>query len=313
MLIALAALLAQPAGGKVESQIEAAGPSGPLKGTMIAAARSAPVVLIVPGSGPTDRDGNNPLGVRASTYRLLAQALAERGISSVRIDKRGMFASAAAAADANSVTIQDYAADVRAWNTAIRKRTGAKCVWMAGHSEGGLVVLAAAQKGKDVCGLLLISAPGRPLGDVMRAQLKANPANAPILDDALAALSRLEAGERVDVAAFHPALQGLFAPQVQKFLISLFSYDPAKLIRSQEKPVLILQGENDIQVGAEDAKRLAAANPRARLVLLPGVNHILKAAPSGDRAANIATYANPDLPLAAGVAAALAEFVLQPR
>jgi pimeloyl-ACP methyl ester carboxylesterase len=313
MLIALAALLAQLAIVKVEGPIEAAGPSGLLKGTMIAVAPSAPVVLIVPGSGPTDRDGNNPMGVKASSYRLLARALADRGISSVRIDKRGMFASASATAEANDVTIEDYAADVRSWTAAIRRRSGAKCVWLAGHSEGGLVALAAAQKEKDVCGLLLISAPGRPLGEVIRAQLKANPANAPILDDALSAISRLEAGQSVNVAAFHPALQGLFAPQLQKFLISLFSYDPAKLILSQEKPVLILQGESDIQVGAEDAKRLAAANPRARLVLLPGVNHVLKAAPADDWAANIATYANPDLPLAAGVAAALAEFVLQHR
>jgi pimeloyl-ACP methyl ester carboxylesterase len=313
MLVALAAFLAQPAGGKVESQIEAAGPSGPLKGTMIAAARSAPVVLIIPGSGPTDRDGNNPIGVKASTYRLLAEALAERGISSVRIDKRGMFASASATADANSVTIEDYAADVRSWTAAIRKRSGSKCVWLAGHSEGGLVALAAAGKQKDVCGLLLIAAPGRPLGDVLRAQLKANPANAPLLDDALSAITRLEAGQPVDVSKFHPALKGLFAPQLQKFLTSLFSYDPAALIKSQSKPVLILQGDSDVQVGSEDAKRLAAANPRAKLVILPNVNHVLKAAPAGDRAANMATYANPDLPLAPGVAAAIADFVLQRR
>jgi pimeloyl-ACP methyl ester carboxylesterase len=311
--VALASTLAQTSGGKVESEIQVAGPSGPLKGAMIAASPSAPVVLIIPGSGPTDRDGNNPLGVKASTYRLLAEALAERGVSSVRIDKRGMFASAAAAANGNDVTIEDYAADVRAWTGAIRQRTGAKCVWIAGHSEGGLVALAAAQKEKDVCGLLLISAPGRPLADVMREQLKANPANASLLEDALSAISRIEAGQSVDVAAFHPALQGLFAPQVQKFLTSLFSYDPAALIRNQARPVLILQGESDIQVSSEDAKRLATANPRAKLVLLPGVNHVLKSAPAEDRAENIATYANPDLPLAPGVAAALADFVLQRR
>jgi pimeloyl-ACP methyl ester carboxylesterase len=309
----LAAILVEPAGGKVETEIEAAGPLGPLKGTMMKASPSAPVVLIIPGSGPTDRDGNSPLGVKASAYRLLAEALAEHGISSVRIDKRGMFASAAATADANDVTIEDYAADVRSWKAAIRERSGVKCVWIAGHSEGGLVALAGAQKEKDVCGLLLIAAPGRPLADVMRAQLKANPANAPILEDALSAISSLEAGKPVDVAKFHPALQGLFAPQVQKFLISLFSYDPAALLRGQDKPVLIVQGESDLQVGAEDAKRLAAANPAAKLVLLPGVNHVLKAAPADDLAANMATYGNPDLPLAPGVVAAIADFVLQRR
>jgi pimeloyl-ACP methyl ester carboxylesterase len=312
-LIALAALLVEPAGAKLETEIQAAGPFGALRGTLIVAAPSAPVVLIVPGSGPTDRDGNNPLGVKASTYRLLAEALAARGVSSVRIDKRGMFASAAAAPDGNNVTIDDYAADLRSWNAAIRQQTGARCVWLAGHSEGGLVALAAAQKQHDICGIILIATPGRPLADVMRAQLKANPANAPVLEDALSAISKLEAGQKIDVSAYHPALQGLFAPPVQGFLISLFSYDPAALLRGRDQPILILQGESDLQVGLEDAKRLASANPRAKHVLLPEVNHVLKRATAEDRAANMATYANPDLPLAPEVAVSIAQFVLQPR
>jgi uncharacterized protein len=73
---------------------------------------------------------------------LLAEGLAERGIGSVRIDKRRMFASSAAVADANAVTIDDYVADVGAWIGVIRKETGVSCVWLLGHSEGGLVVLA---------------------------------------------------------------------------------------------------------------------------------------------------------------------------
>jgi pimeloyl-ACP methyl ester carboxylesterase len=276
---------------------------------MVSPAATAPVVLIIPGSGPTDRDGNNPMGVKASTYRLLAQGLAKRGVASARIDKRGMFGSAAAVPDGNAVTIEDYAADVRAWVASIRERTGSKCVWVAGHSEGGLVALAAARSVADICGLILISAPGRRMGDVMRAQLRSNPANEPVLDDALSAIGKLEAGQTVDVSTFHPALQNLFAPPVQKFLISLFSFDPADLLRRETKPVLILQGENDLQVGADDARRLAASHPAAKLILLPRVNHVLKEVPAQDRAANMAAYADPSLPLAPGVVEAIAEFV----
>jgi pimeloyl-ACP methyl ester carboxylesterase len=293
----------------MESYVEAKGPSGPLKGTMVSPAATAPVVLIIPGSGPTDRDGNNPMGVKASTYRLLAEGLAKQGIASVRIDKRGMFGSAAAVPDANAVTVEDYASDVRAWVASIRERTGRKCVWVAGHSEGGLVALAAGRNAADICGLILISAPGRPMAEVMRAQLQANSANAPVLKDALSAIDKLEAGQTVDVSSFHPALQTLFAPQVQKFLISLFSFDPADLLRRETKPVLILQGDNDLQVGADDARRLAAARPSAKLILLPKVNHTLKEVPAGDRAANMAAYADPSLPLAPGVVEAIAEFV----
>src|SRR4029077_4828608 len=105
---------------------------------------------------------------RATTYKLLAEGLAECGIGTVRIDKRGMFGSGAAGADANAGPIDDYVADVAAWIAVIRRETGMPCVWLLGHSEGGLVALAAAQKLPDICGLVLMSTAGRPLGEVLR-------------------------------------------------------------------------------------------------------------------------------------------------
>jgi uncharacterized protein len=294
----------------VQIAIQAPGPLGPLKGTMLApASGQAPMVLIIPGSGPTDRDGNNPLGVKASTYRLLAEGLAARDVGTVRIDKRGMFASSAAVVDGNAVTIDDYVADVQAWIAVIRKQTGVSCVWVLGHSEGGLVALAAAQKVTDICGLLLVATAGQPLGEVLRVQLRSNPANAPVLDWAMTAIDSLEAGKRVDVTGMHPALMPLFAPQVQGFLINAFSYDPAKLIAAVSRPVLIVQGKRDFQVSVADAERLKLAAPKAELVLLPDANHVLKAVASDDKRANIATYADPTLPLAPGVVDAITSFV----
>jgi pimeloyl-ACP methyl ester carboxylesterase len=294
----------------VQTYVEAPGPLGPLKGTMLAPASGvAPVVLIIPGSGPTDRDGDNRYGVKARTYRLLAEGLVARGVATVRIDKRGMFASAAAVTDGNDVTIGDYASDVETWAASIRKQTGAPCIFVLGHSEGGLVALAAAQKASDICGLLLVAPPGRPLADILREQLKANPANAPILDQALAATADLERGKRVDTTKMNPALMPLFAPQVQGFLINVFSFDPAKLIAQVSTPVLILQGERDLQVSVADAERLKDAAPKAKLVLLPDVNHVLKTVSSDDRRLNAATYADPSLPLAPGVVDAIADFV----
>lgn len=323
-LVAVAASLAaaaQPAADVRETPIEARGPLAPLKGTLLSPAKpAAPVVLIVPGSGPTDRDGNNPMGVNAATYRLLAQDLAARGIATVRIDKRGMFGSAKAVADANAVTIPDYVADVHSWVGAIRRTIGVPCVWVLGHSEGGLVALAAAQGGSEmqgICGLLLVATPGRPLGQVLRDQLsdqwRANPANAPLLDHALAAITRLEGGGRVDPASLHPALQPLFNEAVQGFLISAFAQDPARLIAATKKPVLVLQGERDLQVGVQEARLLAQAHPAAQLVLLPDTNHVLKAVLTDDPAANMATYANPGQPLAPGLEDAIVRFVAQAK
>lgn len=307
IILALAAALAAM-GQPTATPMEAPGPKGPLRGTLIAPAGTAAVVLIIPGSGPTDRDGNNPLGIRAATYRLLAEGLASRGIGSVRIDKRGVFGSKEAVADPNAVTISDYAADVSSWVAAIRKRTGSECVWLLGHSEGGLVALAAREQ-KDVCGLILVATPGRRAGDILREQLRANPANAPILDQALAAIDQLEAGRPVDTAGMHPALMPLFAPQVQGFVINLFSLDPAGMLKGYSRPVLILQGQRDLQVGEVDARKLAAADPEAKLVLLPSVNHVLKNVATEDRAANAATYTNPDLPVAPAALNAIAEFI----
>jgi pimeloyl-ACP methyl ester carboxylesterase len=305
-LLLAAALAATPS----SREVEAPGPQGPLKGTLLSApAPRAPIVLIIPGSGPTDRDGNNPLGVKAAPYRLLAEALAADGVSTVRIDKRGMFGSRTAIADANKVSIADYAGDIHAWVKSLRAETGAGCIWVAGHSEGGLVALAAARQPDGICGLLLISAPGRPLDQIIREQLQSNPANSALLPEAFAALDKLKARQPVDTAGMNPALLPLFAPQVQGFLTEMMGYDPAALVAGFHGPVLIVQGDKDLQVGVGDARRLAAADPKAKLVVLPGVNHVLKAVASDDRAANFATYGNPDLPLADGVAASIAAFV----
>jgi uncharacterized protein len=311
LIIAVAAScgVAAAATTPLESPIEAPGPAGALKGTLLMPdGVRGPVVLIIPGSGPTDRDGNSPAGIAANPYRLLAEGLAAHGVTSVRIDKRGMFGSAAAVADANAVTLSDYVADIQVWTKVIRERTKAPCIWLLGHSEGGLVAMAAA-KNPDVCGLLLVAAPGRPLNEIIREQLKANPANAPVLSQAFEALDALEAGKRFDTANMNPALLPLFRPQVQGYLINVFSYDPRRLLAGYAKPVLILQGGRDIQVRETDAQALKLADPSATLVLLPDVNHVLKSVGSDDRSANIATYGNPGLPLAPGVVESISEFL----
>lgn len=302
----LAALLAAAA---VEKPMTAPGPEGPLAGTLLDAGEDRPVVLIIPGSGPTDRDGNNPMGVTAAPYRLLAEALAGRGVSTVRIDKRGMFGSKPAAADPNKVTIAAYAADTHSWVKSARAATGARCVWLLGHSEGGLIALAAARQPAGICGVITVSGPGRKLGDLLREQLQANPANAPILDVALATIARLEAGGSVDSDTLPAPLQPLFYNAVQPFLRDLLSHDPARLAAALTVPLLVVQGDRDIQVTVEDANRIASSQPRATLAVLRGVNHVLKAVPSDDRAANLATYADPSLPIAPAVVDAVASFV----
>lgn len=280
--------------------------AGDLRGTIVSARDSDPVVLIVPGSGPTDRDGNSPLGVNTDAYKLLADGLAEERIASVRIDKRGMFGSAAAG-DPNAATPANYVADIHAWIDTIKATRGSDCVFLLGHSEGALMVSMAAQGRTDVCGLILIAGMGRTMGDVIRQQLRDNPANAPILDEAMSAIAELEAGRRVDVSAMHPALVPLFAPQVQDYLISVINLDPVEELNRANTDTLILQGKTDLQVTVEDARLLDRAR-KTKMRLVDDMNHVLKEAPA-ERAANLATYADPSLPLAPRLVGRIEDFV----
>lgn len=319
-LLLIAALLALPFAlppvGTRAAEIEAPGPEGALRGTLAGpVGTDAPVVLMIPGSGTSDRDGNQLPHIRAATLRLLAEGLGARGIVTARVDKRGLNGSSEAASDPEAVTLADYADDARAWIKVLREKTGVSCVWILGHSEGGLVALKAATVDADgICGLLLAAAPGRPLGVLLREQFQQglpedNPLRQPTLDALETILVKLEAGQPADVSGVNPQLAAIFRPSVQPFLIDLLAHDPAKMIAQVTLPVLILQGTRDLQVTMNDAEVLAAARPDARLVRLEGVNHMFKPAPA-EREGNLAAYADPDLPLAVGVVAAVAETVL---
>ena len=306
-LILAATLLSEPVATPVVLPSEPA----PLHGTLLTPeGPTRAVAVILPGSGPTDGDGNSPGGLVASTYRLLAEGLAERGVATVRIDKRGVAGSAAAALTEQNLTFQTYVDDARGWAAEAARVTGQPCVWLIGHSEGSQIALATAQDGNpSVCGLVLLAGAGRPAGAILREQFRAGLPEA-LQAPAFAALAELEAGRPVTNA---PAeLAGLFRPSVQPYLISWIGLDPVDLIEGYDGPVMIGLGTTDIQVALTDARALSEARPEARVVLWDGVNHVLKLAPA-DRAGNIATYSDPTLPLAPGVVDDVAGFILQPR
>lgn len=281
--------------------------SGELRGSLLSVAADAPLVLIIPGSGPTDRDGNSPNGLNTDAYKLLAQGLFDHGISTVRVDKRGMFASVGAG-NPNAVTVEQYASDYGGWVDTLLGYGSNACIFLLGHSEGGVIAMRTAIDRDDICGLVLLAAPGRSLDEILVEQLSANPANLPILDEALSAIASLKKGETLDTTGFHPALAQLFHRDVQGFLISMMSIDPVELLRRADLPTLVVQGGNDLQVSENDANLLMSVND-AELVLIPEMNHVLKDA-TNDQASNIATYSNPDLPISDGLVEEIASFIL---
>lgn len=284
--------------------------AGNLAGTLLPADKpDAPVVIIIPGSGPTDQDGNNPLIGKGMIYRQLAVALARQGVSSLRVDKRGMFGSAAEGVDPNAVTLADYAEDIQSWVNTLKSETGATRIWLAGHSEGGLVALTAAGQTENINGIILLATPGRPIGEILRAQLTANPANVLLLPAANAVITALEKGDSVDVATIPHPLRGLFHPGVQPFLIDLMRRDPTALMAEVGLPALIVQGGNDLQILPRDADLLHAANPQSALVVVDGMTHALRHAASSSRADNLATYADAAMPTSPEAVKAMADFI----
>ncbi|HWY61056.1 MAG TPA: alpha/beta fold hydrolase [Rhizomicrobium sp.] len=303
-LFALLLVPAWPAAA-AEQQVTLPSTPGALYGTLLSSGTAGPAILMIAGSGPTDRDGNSQAGLRTDSYKLLAEGLAAKGITSLRVDKRGIAQSSAAGPAEIDLRFQTYADDAKAWAAELRRRTGLSCVWLLGHSEGALVAEVAAQDARGICGLALISGAGRKASDVLRIQMGPQLPD-PLKQQAFDTIAQLEKGQLVPNPP--PELMALFRPSVQPYLISWFAIDPASLLSKVKLPVLILQGNTDIQVSVEDAKLLAAAKPDAKLVILDGVNHVLKSAPAA-RAANVATYSDPHLPLAPGVADAVADFV----
>lgn len=257
------------------------GAHGPLEAELIAVAGATHAVVIIPGSGPIDRDGNSvQMGLSTDTYKLLAEGFEAQGIASLRIDKRGFFGSAEAIADWNEVTIAAYAEDARNWVAYAAEL--APCVWIVGHSEGGLVALVAAQKPpKNLCGLVLLAASGRPIGQLMLEQFHANPANEPLMPELRAIISDLEEGRSRDPASLNQTLQPLFSAGLQRYMIDLFSYDPVVIARELHGPVLIVQGDHDMQVRPQDADILERALPQAHRTDLAGATHTLKTSVDG--------------------------------
>ncbi|MBX3189189.1 MAG: alpha/beta fold hydrolase [Labilithrix sp.] len=279
---------------------------GALEGTLVLPSGCGPhpVALIVAGSGPTDREGNQPT-LAAQPYRLLSQALVDRGVGSLRYDKAGIGASKSGAPSEADLRFEMGADDAALFVDALRADHRVSRVTLVGHSEGSLVGMVAARRA-PVDAFVSLAGAGRPAGEVLREQLTKNLGDPTLRARALSILSSLERGERVDDVP--QELAAIFRPSVQDYIISWLKYDPAAEVRALSAPeVLIVQGTTDIQVSVADAERLAAARADARLLVLDGMNHVLKAVDASP-AAQRDSYVNPSLPIFPELASEIAGF-----
>jgi len=283
-------------------------PTGELKGTLEVVENGLEnVVLILPGSGPTDRDGNSSmLPGKNNSLKYIADFLGEKKIPSLRIDKRGIGASAKAMVAEKDLRIETYVDDVVSWVGFLRNK-GYQKVTILGHSEGSLIGMLAAQKVK-VDGYISVAGPGRPATELLIDQLSKQLPPA-MLEKAKVTIAKLKAGKTTD--EFSPALASLFRPSVQPYLISWFKYDPAKELAklSQKKvPILIIHGSTDIQIPIQAAKTLHASATGSQLELIEGMNHVLKTATAKQESQN-AAYTDPKIPLHPDIGGIIVRFV----
>lgn len=270
-------------------------------------------VLVVAGSGPTDRNGNSGAGLNTYSYKMLSDELVKAGIASMRYDKRGVGLSTLK--DVGSyvdVVFEDFVADA-ARCVEYLYAAGFERVVVAGHSEGGAIALhLALREGVEVDSLVLLSAAGFPMDKILNAQLSAQlvPQYLGLMMTATNIIQRIKRGEEVALESVPKELLSLFHPSVQKFLCSSMAFDPAELISRVEQPVLIVSGGRDIQVTKENAVQLLSKAKRGEHINFENMTHILKDADTSDRIEQLmGVYTNSNLRLTEGLTAAIVKFI----
>ena len=265
-----------------------------------------PVVIIIAGSGPTDMDGNSiGTGLTNNSLLYLVRELAANGIASVRYDKRGIGKSSAAGTKEEELRFDHYIDDAAAWADKLAGDARFCKVVIAGHSEGSLIGMVAAKRSKAVKGYVSISGCGSPAYEILEKQLQSQPAQ--IQKESAEICKELREGRTVAQVPFY--LAALYRQSVQPYLISWFAYNPAVEIAKLNIPVLILQGDKDIQVGVKEAEKLHAAHPSSSLYIIKEMNHVLKHCDTMQQMAQLATYSKPELPIKPELVSHIVEFV----
>lgn len=275
-----------------------------LYGTLLSA-QSKYLCIIHSGSGPTDRNGNNPYGGDNNSLKKLADSLYAHQISSFRYDKRGVGKSKDALGSEDSLTIFDYVKDLNGVIDFFSKPPyNYRSFVLIGHSEGALISTLAAQKNQMVSKLILIAGAGYRGDTILKRQLSYLSDKPKAIIFSL--LDTLSAGKTIDNVP--PMLNIFFRESIQRYMISWLPIDPAVELSKTKQKALIIQGNHDIQVSIDNAERLHAFKKNSELIVIDGMNHILVDAPT-DKKENKETYNNPDLPLSAGLIPGILKFL----
>ncbi|GAB6122002.1 alpha/beta hydrolase family protein [Dysgonomonas termitidis] len=271
--------------------------------------RPIPVALIIAGSGPTDRNGNQPQ-MKNNSLKMLSDGLYYNNIATLCFDKRGIAESKDAGQNESDLRFDDYIKDVQDWIDYLAKDKRFSDIVIIGHSEGSLLGMIAARNNKKASKYISVAGVGEPAANILKEQLSKQMVAQPqvVKDMIFSYIDKLDKGEIIaDVPA---SLNMLFRPSVQPYMISWFKYNPQAEISGLEIPVLILQGTTDIQVTVKQAELLAEANKKARKVIIDKMDHVMKNSETTDQQTQIKdSYTNPDKPVIPEVIKRIADFI----
>ena len=258
-----------------------------------------PLAILIAGSGPTDRDGNQAL-FKNNSLKYLAEGLAQKGIATFRYDKRVIAQINKATVQEEKMTFEDEVNDALLVVNHFKDKY--KKIILIGHYEGSLIGLLVAQK-VVVSKFVSISGAGNSSATLIEEQIGKN---APQLkEESQKIISQLRKGELVENISLY--LAPVFRKSVQPYLISWFKYEPAKEIAKLQIPILIVQGTNDLQVEDKEVQLLKEAQPKAQLLFIEGMNHVLKKVKTLEE--NQQSYLNPDLPIPEELVEGIASFI----
>lgn len=274
-----------------------------VEGTLLAPRQeTVPLAIIINGSGPIDRNGNEMM-TKNNSAKKLAEALAKKGIATFRYDKRTLKAQQLNI-DEKDMRFDDFIDDAKAVIKRFSELPNYSSLYIIGHSQGSLVGMVAAQEKAD--GFISIAGAGQTIDSLIVEQIGRQMPG--LEESARTAFNELRANGKVK--DYNQGLASLFKKSIQPFMFSWMKYDPQQEIKKLEMPVLIINGDNDLQVNTNEAEKLKAAKPDAKLVIIENMNHIYRIIDKNDDIANQKSYNEPQRPISNEMVEQISNFIL---
>ncbi|MFC4636172.1 alpha/beta hydrolase [Dokdonia ponticola] len=261
------------------------------------------LIIIIPGSGPTDRNGNLQLS-RNNALRLLAEKLTASGIATFRYDKRVLTLLKRGNLEEEKLRFEDFVKDAVSTVNYFRDRNKYQNIYIVGHSQGSLVGMIAAQQ-SNVTGFISLAGPGKSIDNTIVSQIALQMPE--LKENAQEAFTQLK--ENGKVKSYSPALASIFRKESQPFMVSWMQYIPTEEIKKLQIPVLIINGTNDVQIDTKEAEDLKQAKPDAKLVLIKDMNHVLRIIESTDALENTKSYNEANRPISQELTDVITSFI----